>query len=249
VLVIPVVEQAPTGVSTAGATTTLSTVTPQNYTTYLLWASVSSGAAFTDTATVTAYGMTWTKIAGFINGNDYHVAFYAYGAPTNPGIAATGSLTFSRTPTSGRYGILSVPFSQKNDGTDPIYASGSTNGTNTGGSISWSPSADWSVAEQLSVSMWAHAAAEATTHDTTGATWTELVDTSTVKSMEVQYLQFTADGTHTATWTSSVFYSGWVVQFKNPALTAAKKNDTRILATKTAVVPELDDQDVWAMVT
>lgn len=234
----PTVLVASTAVNTAAAATTTTSINPATYEAVFVFALVTSGAAFTDTATMSGNGLTWTKVAGIVTGNDYGVLFVGYGTPSGSG---TGTLTFSRTPTAGRYVIISQTEGQ--DGTNnPVAASGNTNGSATSGSITLTRSG----LGQRQLGFWGHKTAEGTTPDSTTLTWTELSDTTTTYGIETQYVDG-YDQTHTASWVTSSTYVGFAVQLKPFAYTCVKKSDTPAKAY--AYTGQLLDEDeaAWAI--
>lgn len=231
---------ASTAVNTGAAATTSASITPEIGEGLFVFALATSGAAFTDTTTVTGNGCTWTKVASVISGNDIGILYHGYvAAPT----AGTVVITFSRTPTAGRYQILGVR--EGGGATSGVAASQTTNGTATNGTMTITTSG---TGDRF-VSFWAHKTAEATTEDTTGATWTEFSDVSTTYGMEVQNIQRWGEYTNTASWTTSSFYFAAMVQLKHYAeYTLANKTDTPKKMLQGPLAVMTDDEPVWAFV-
>lgn len=230
----------------AAATTTTSFSTLAEGDLLIVIAIATSGAAFTDTTTVSGKGYTWTKIGSAISGNDIITMHAGYGtlagAPdTNNGL----TITFSRTPTAGRYVVWRVPkvcFGT----TNPIVASNSTSGTGTGGSVVLTPVAG----SDARYGFWGHRANEGTSPDATGLTWTEDLDDNSPTSLAVGYEAqhvYGNDNTHTATWATSSFYVGVVLQVSNTVGITVKTGGAPIEMRSSPVVIE-DDEAVWAII-
>lgn len=197
-------------VSTAGAATTTGSITYAGTDAYyILSYAALSGAAFTATTTVSGMSLTWAKKEEVIKGNYVLGVWVGYG-----GAGANGAvtITFSRTPTSGRYNIAEHR-GFGDTSVDPIQQSANNNGTGTTGSVSLTPTKglfEWSF--------FMHAVNEAVTPDSTGSTWTELSDTGgTTISLELQYLNGATDlgGTASATWLTSSDWAAVAMEYKN----------------------------------
>jgi hypothetical protein len=183
--------------------------------------------------------LTWTRVDSDITGNDYGCLFVGYGTPSTGAV----TITFSRTPTAGRYLIAQQTDGQ--DGTNnPVAAHAHTTGTNTSGSIALTRSG----LGQRQLGFWGHKTAELTTPDSTTLTWTEYSDLGTTYGMETQYVDG-FDQTHTASWTTSSLYVGYVVQLKPYVYTCIKKSVTIANSKCYAYSAQLQDEDeaVWAI--
>jgi len=230
---------ASTAVNTGAAATVSASITPLPNESVYVFAIAVSGAAFTDTTTISGCGLTWAKVASVISGNNIGILYQGYGTPS----AGAVTITFSRTPTSGRYQITGLTDGQAS--ASGVAASQSTSGTGTSGSMTLTSSG---IGQRL-VSFWAHLAAEGTTPDSTGATWAEFSDAATTYGMECQSLdQWPLDTTHTASWATSSFYFGAMVQALPFAYTLAKKTDAPVVMTTPRITVIDEDADVFAII-
>ena len=224
-----------TVVNTAAAATTTGSITPDAYDAVFVYSLVTSGAAFTDTASCSGAGLTWTKVLGVVTGNDYGVLFVGYGTPTSGAL----TITFSRTPTAGRYAIVKIPLAQ--EGTNPVATSNSGTGTATSGTVTLTKA---SATDQQLFSVFMHKAAEAATPR---ANWTEITDVATTYGMESQY-SWGYDSA-SATWTSNVVWVGIAVSLAPIAQSADLETDDAMPGygiTSPDIMPA-SDFDVWAL--
>lgn len=222
---------------TAAAATVSPSHTPVPFEAVFVFAFASSGAAFTDTTTVSGNGLTWTKVLSFLSGNDICILYQGVGTPA----AGATTITFSRAPTSGRYQIFGVQDAQ--NGSSGVAATQSTNGTNTSGTMTITPSG----IGQRFLGFWAHKAAEVTNPDATNVTWTEFSDNPTTVGMEVQSLDGW-DLTHTASWVTSALYVGFMVQLLPFAYTLQKESVAPVAMNYGGIAVIEDDEPVWAII-
>lgn len=201
----PVVTTSGT-VTVSGTATTTASISPRaTDAVFVVVTARHATTPFTDTTTVSGNSLTWTKLAGIIYGNYIHTLFVGYGGSPTSG---TITITFSQTPASGRYAVI---YDEDYDCTsNPVQQTVTNNGTGTTGTVTFGAPTTGGKCHGF----WSHAAAEATTPDSTGSTWTELHDqTTTSIALETQWL-LGFDTTHTATWASNVGWAGIGVEMK-----------------------------------
>lgn len=214
--------------TTLSATTTTTSITPVGGNAYFLFVGATDVAPFTDTATATSTGLTWTKVAGLLSGNHYFVLFVGYGASPSAGGV---SVTLSSTPdVGGRYCLyeqkLGTPLN-----TNSVDTSATTSGTGTSGAVTLAKYG-------RCLSFWAHVANEATNP---AAGWTEFSDTAAAVPMalEAQY-QLTSSRGAAASWTSNVVYAGIALKMVDQANPAYVNEDepVTIIGANAAIIPD-----------
>ena len=196
---------------------------------YLVISARNSGSAFTDTTTVTGGGLTWTKvISGITTPTNFYVAVFE-GVGESPSAGAL-TITFSQNVTNGRYAILELVGG--NGAASIVLQALSATGTGTTGTVT----ATSLTCLQRLIGVWVHAVQEGSTVDSTGATWTELHDSSASANMglEIQHLRG-YDLTHTATWPTSSDWVGFLLE-----LSGDHGNDGILLPNNEPLFQDLD---------